>query len=105
VDVRVVAATNRTLAELRSTLLREDLYFRIATIIMEVPPLRARPEDILVLAQHFAGRVSRRYGRQISLSRPAIELLLGYSFPGNVRPLPPDPRVWARLFPWSRWNA
>lgn len=87
IDVRVVAATNRTLTDLRSTLLREDLYFRIATIVMEVPPLRARPEDILVLAQHFAGRLSRRYSREISLSRAALELLLGYSFPGNVREL------------------
>jgi DNA-binding NtrC family response regulator len=87
VDVRVIAATNRSLGELRSTLLREDLYFRIATVLLEVPPLRARPEDTLVLAQHFAGRVSRRYGREISLSRPGLELLLSYSFPGNVREL------------------
>ena len=68
-------------------MLREDLYFRIATIVLEVPPLRARPEDVMVLAQHFTGRLSRRYNREISLSRPAIELLLGYSFPGNVREL------------------
>jgi DNA-binding NtrC family response regulator len=87
VDVRIVAASNRTLGELRSTLLREDLYFRIATIVVEVPPLRSRPEDILVLSQHFAARLSRRYGREISLGRPAIELLLGYGFPGNVREL------------------
>jgi len=87
VDVRLVAATNRRLAELRSTMLREDLYFRIATIVMEVPPLRTRPEDILVLAQHFAGRLSRRYHREISLSRGALELLLRYPFPGNVREL------------------
>ena len=80
VDVRIIAATNRSLNELRSTLLREDLYFRIATIVMEMPPLRTRPEDVLVLAQHFAGRLSRRYGREISLSRAALELLLGYSF-------------------------
>ncbi|HYW44049.1 MAG TPA: sigma-54 dependent transcriptional regulator [Bryobacteraceae bacterium] len=87
VDVRVVAATNRTLDELRSTLLREDLYFRVATIVLEVPPLRTRPEDVMVLAQHFAGRLSRRYGREISISRAGLELLLGYSFPGNVREL------------------
>jgi DNA-binding NtrC family response regulator len=87
VDVRVVAATNRTLDELRSTLLREDLYFRVATIVLEVPPLRTRPEDVMVLAQHFAGRLSRRYGREISFSRAGLELLLGYSFPGNVREL------------------
>jgi transcriptional regulator with PAS, ATPase and Fis domain len=87
VDVRIVAATNRSLSELRSTLLREDLYFRIATIVVEVPPLRNRPEDILVLSQHFIARLSRRYGREISLTRPAIELLLSYAFPGNVREL------------------
>jgi transcriptional regulator with PAS, ATPase and Fis domain len=87
VDVRIVAATNGTLNELRSTLLREDLYFRIATIVVEVPPLRTRPEDILVLSQHFAARLSRRYGREISLGRPATELLLSYGFPGNVREL------------------
>jgi two-component system NtrC family response regulator len=87
VDVRVVSATNRPLNELRSTLLREDLYFRIATVVVQVPPLRSRQEDILVLAQHFAARLSRRYGREISLSRSALELLLRYPFPGNVREL------------------
>ena len=56
VDVRVISATNRSLNELRSTLLREDLYFRIATVVLQVPPLRARQEDILVLSQHFAAR-------------------------------------------------
>jgi transcriptional regulator with PAS, ATPase and Fis domain len=68
-------------------LLREDLYYRIATVLLEVPPLRARPEDTLVLAQHFCTRLSRRYGREISLSRPALEALVRYSFPGNVREL------------------
>jgi transcriptional regulator with PAS, ATPase and Fis domain len=87
IDVRVVSASNRSLNELRSTFLREDLYFRIATVVLQVPPLRARPEDILVLAQHFAGRLVRKYGREIQLSRTALELLLGYSFPGNVREL------------------
>jgi len=87
VDVRVVSATNRPLPELRGGALREDLYFRVATVVLQVPPLRTRPEDILVLAQHFAGRLARRYGREISLSRCALELLLGYPFPGNVREL------------------
>ena len=87
VDVRVLAATNRALSELRSGLMREDLYFRIATVVLEVPALRSRPEDIMVLAQHFAGRLSRKLGREISLSRSALELLLAYSFPGNVREL------------------
>jgi DNA-binding NtrC family response regulator len=87
VDVRVVAATNRSLSELRSGLMRDDLYFRIATVILDVPALRTRPEDILVLAQHFASRLSRQYEREISLSRSALELLVAYSFPGNVREL------------------
>jgi len=87
VDVRVVSATNRSLNDLRTTLLREDLYFRIATVVLQVPPLRTRQEDILVLSQHFAARLARRYGREISLSRSGLELLLSYPFPGNVREL------------------
>lgn len=87
VDVRVVSATNRTLTELRSQCLREDFYYRIATVVIELPPLRARLEDVLVLVQHLAKRLSRRSGREISLSRSALELLLNYSFPGNVREL------------------
>lgn len=87
VDVRVIAATNRTLQALRDEQMREDLYFRIATVILEVPPLRKRREDVLVLARHFAGLLSRRYGREISLGRSGIELLVNYSFPGNVREL------------------
>ncbi len=87
VDVRVISATNRALNDLRATFLREDLYFRIATVVLQVPPLRNRQEDILVLSQHFAARLTRRYRREISLSRNAIELLLAYPFPGNVREL------------------
>lgn len=86
-DVRIIAATNRPLANLRSEFLRDDLYFRLATVVLEIPPLRARPEDVLVLAQHFTAWVSDRYDRQVTLSRAAIELLLRYSFPGNVREL------------------
>lgn len=87
VDVRVISATNRSLQELRTNFLREDFYFRVATVVLQVPPLRDRREDILVLSQHFAARLSRKYGRQVSLARNAIELLLGYPFPGNVREL------------------
>ena len=87
VDVRIVAATNRSLAQLRSEFLREDLYFRIATVVIEVPPLRTRREDILVLAQHFAAQLSDRYGRHITLARSATELLLNHAFAGNVREL------------------
>ncbi len=87
VDVRVVSASNHSLAALRAECLREDLYYRIATVIIELPPLRARSEDILALAEHFVGKLARRYGRQIQLTRPALELLLNYAFPGNVREL------------------
>jgi DNA-binding NtrC family response regulator len=87
VNVRVISASNHPLAALRTEYLREDLYFRIATVVIEVPPLRARSEDILALAQHFVGKLARRYGRQIKLSRSALELLLSYPFPGNVREL------------------
>jgi two-component system response regulator HydG len=87
VDVRIIAASNRPLASLRSEHLRSDFYFRIATVTIEVPPLRSRPEDVLVLAQHFSRSLTQRYEREISLSRSALELLLHYSFPGNVREL------------------
>jgi DNA-binding NtrC family response regulator len=87
VDVRIVAASNRPLAALRDEHLRPDLYFRIATVVIELPPLRARPEDVLVLAHSLLGRISRRTGREITLARSAADLLVNYSFPGNVREL------------------
>jgi two-component system NtrC family response regulator len=87
IDVRIVSASNRGLSQLRSEHLREDLYFRIATVVIELPPLRTRPEDVLVLTQHFVGRLARRSGREITLTRAALELLLGHPFPGNVREL------------------
>ncbi len=87
VDVRVLSATNRPLHELRSELLRDDFYFRVATVVIELPPLRARPEDVLVLAQHFVTRLARRSGRRLELARSGIDALLSYAFPGNVREL------------------
>ena len=87
VDVRIIAASNRPLAALRDEHLRPDLYFRIATVVIELPPLRARPEDVLVLAHAFIGRISRRAGRQITLARSAEDLLVHSRFPGNVREL------------------
>ena len=86
-DVRVVAATNRPLAALRQECLREDLYFRLATVVIEIPPLRRRPEDILVFAQWYVARLAERYGRHITISNSAKESLLAPSFPGNVREL------------------
>jgi two-component system NtrC family response regulator len=87
VNVRILAASNRPLSALRAEYLREDLYFRIATLVIELPPLRARPEDILVLAQHVVGRIAGRAGRPLSLARSALDLLLRHPFPGNVREL------------------
>ena len=86
-DVRVIAASNRSLQEVRSHSLREDLYFRLATVVIEIPPLRQRCEDILVFAQAFAARLADRYGRHITVSGGAMQLLLSYAFPGNVREL------------------
>ncbi len=87
VDVRVIAATNRPLQQVRAEALRDDLYFRLATVVLEIPPLRQRCEDILVFAQACAARLADRYGRHITVSGGAMEVLLRYSFPGNVREL------------------
>jgi transcriptional regulator with PAS, ATPase and Fis domain len=87
VDTRVIAATNRSLPTLRSDLLRQDLYFRLATVVIEVPPLRVRGEDVLVLSQWFVARLSEKYGRHVTISRSGLEALLGHPFPGNVREL------------------
>ena len=87
IDVRVIAATNRPLVMLRQELLREDLYFRLATVVIEIPPLRKRPEDILVFAQWFVARLAEKYARHVTISRAAVESLLSHSLPGNVREL------------------
>jgi DNA-binding NtrC family response regulator len=87
IDVRIVAASNRPLAALRDECLRPDLYFRIATVVIELPPLRSRPEDALVLAQTFIGRMARQSGRRITLAPSAADLIVRSPFPGNVREL------------------
>jgi DNA-binding NtrC family response regulator len=88
VDVRVIAATNRSLLKLvkRGTF-REDLYYRLNVVKIDLPPLRERPEDIPLLAQHFAEKYARD-GEPIPKVGPkAMELLLNYSWPGNIREL------------------
>ncbi len=87
VDVRVLSASNRPLSELAGGALREDVFYRISTIVIEVPPLQARREDLYLLVEHFLERLGRQYDRRISLERSALDRLLGYSFPGNVREL------------------
>src|SRR6185503_9618357 len=86
VDVRLVAATNRDLAAaMRSGQFREDLYYRINTITILLPPLRERQEDVGLLAQHFL-ETNATYGLK-RLSPAALAALEGYAWPGNVREL------------------
>ncbi|HEY3448974.1 MAG TPA: sigma-54 dependent transcriptional regulator [Myxococcales bacterium] len=88
-DVRVVASTNRDLdAAIEERLFREDLYFRVNVIPVELPPLRARGADVLLLAQHFAERFAARGEKPVAGIAPqAAEKLLAYHWPGNVREL------------------
>ncbi|MEW6778224.1 MAG: sigma 54-interacting transcriptional regulator, partial [Bdellovibrionota bacterium] len=89
VDVRVAAATHRNLEQLQSEgRFREDLYFRLKVITLEVPPLRERGEDISLLAVHFLKAFTEKQKREIrGFSRDALELLRHHPWPGNVREL------------------
>ncbi len=89
VDVRLVAATNRDLeAEVREGRFREDLYYRVNVIRVEMPPLRDRAGDIPLLAGYFLRKLSGELSRKVEgLSAQAIALLESYAFPGNVREL------------------
>jgi len=88
-DVRVIAVTNKDLpAEIAAGRFREDLYYRLNVLSIELPPLRERRDDILPLVEHFLGKVARKLGRTPPRIAPrAIELLQGYHWPGNVREL------------------
>jgi two-component system nitrogen regulation response regulator NtrX len=89
VDVRVLAATNKDLAEeIRVGRFREDLYFRLNVIPIHVPPLRERGRDVIQLAEHFAREFAVEYGRRPKVFAPdAVTLLQSYRWPGNVREL------------------
>lgn len=89
VDVRVVAASNRSLEEaVREGIFREDLYYRLNVIQINLPPLRERKEDIPNLALHFLEKFTREHGKEIKGIEPqAMEHLLRYHWPGNVREL------------------
>jgi two-component system, NtrC family, response regulator AlgB len=88
-DVRILAATNRDLAvEARSGRFREDLYYRLAVLTLEVPPLRERRDDVLPLAEEFVAFYRRGAGRsELRLSAAARRALLAHGWPGNVREL------------------
>jgi len=88
VDARVLAATARDLeAEVRGGRFREDLFYRINVVVIELPALREREDDIAPLSRHFAARLAQRFGRPLSLSDDAIAWLEQQPWPGNVRQL------------------
>jgi DNA-binding NtrC family response regulator len=89
VDVRILSATNKDLErELEKGTFREDLYYRLNVVSIELPPLRERPEDIPALAGHFLEKYNVEFGRGVREIRPeAMQALVGYRWPGNVRQL------------------
>jgi two-component system, NtrC family, response regulator AtoC len=101
IDVRILAATNRNLErEVQQNQFRGDLYFRLAVILLHLPPLRERGEDAILLAEHFLQRFSAKYGKDVRrIDSRAREVLLSYPWPGNVRELS---HVIERAVLWSR---
>jgi DNA-binding NtrC family response regulator len=89
VDVRVVAATNRNLKQrVAERQFREDLFFRLSVFPIQIPPLRERSNDVLILARHFVDRFCRDLNKKpLALSPAAVDELQSYSWPGNVREL------------------
>ncbi|MCA1607161.1 MAG: sigma-54 dependent transcriptional regulator, partial [Acidobacteria bacterium] len=89
VDFRLISSTNRLPADaIRDGLLRDDLFYRISTITIHVPPLRDRSEDIQLLTEHFLHMYAQKYDRQIAgVSQAAYQRLFGHTWPGNVREL------------------
>jgi DNA-binding NtrC family response regulator len=88
VDVRIIAASNRSLTALRDKGMRQDLFFRLSVLVIEIPPLRDRREDLPALIAHFFNAMHERGGRRVEGIDPsALDLLSEYPFPGNVREL------------------
>ena len=87
-DVRIIAATNRNLAEMvREKTFRADLYYRLNVLVVNVPPLRERTEDIRPLAEHFLKAFNKKYGYTKRLGPDTIQVMEQYDWPGNVREL------------------
>ncbi len=88
-DVRVIAATHRDLAALiRKGSFREDLFYRLNVVKVELPPLRKRKEDVPLLVEHFVARFNRRQGKAVAgVSAEVLALLMAHDYPGNVREL------------------
>jgi two-component system response regulator AtoC len=88
-DIRIISATNRELEkEVELGRFRQDLYYRLKVVLLKVPPLRERKEDIPLLLNHFLVKYNRAYKKKVQgFSRESLETLMKYSFPGNVREL------------------
>jgi len=101
INVRILSATNHDLErEAERERFRRDLYFRLAVILLRLPPLRERGEDVLLLADRFLARFAAKYGKDVaSMGGRARDLLLAYPWPGNVRELS---HVIERAVLWSR---
>jgi Nif-specific regulatory protein len=89
VDVRIIAATSKDLEQsIGEGIFREDLYYRLNVFPIFMPPLRERKTDILLLADHFVEKYSRKFSKKVRrISTPAIDMLMQYHWPGNVREL------------------
>ncbi len=89
IDVRIIAATHQNLEQkIKEGTFREDLFYRLNIVSLNIPPLRERKEDILPLIEHFIEKYAKENNRnKLSLSKEAIDLLIKYNFPGNVREL------------------
>ena len=88
IDVRIIAATNRNLAEMvKKGRFREDLYYRLNIIPIEIPPLRQRQEDIVPMVNHFLALIEGKYGIHRTIETAALKLFETYDWPGNVRQL------------------
>jgi len=88
VDVRIIAACNCSLAQrVIEGKFRQDLYYRINVVSLEIPPLRQRRSDIIVLAQHFLQQMNKKFNITKNFSPEALKLILTYPWPGNVREL------------------
>lgn len=88
VDIRLLSATNQNIKEvIEEKRFREDLYYRIATVSISLPPLNDRIEDIPLLANHFIKKFSEKMGRNFKLNSDVVELLMGHNWKGNVREL------------------
>jgi DNA-binding NtrC family response regulator len=88
VDVRIIAATNRVLEEeVKAGRFREDLFYRLNVIPITIPPLRERREDILPLIEYFTDKYGSALEKKVRFTREAVDLLLAYDYPGNIREL------------------